>query len=35
MGGGFQLSVAIGSGSVDGVVKDSMGRIIGNTMPPR
>jgi hypothetical protein len=35
MGGGFQLSVAIGSGSVDGVVKDSMGRILGNTIPPR
>ena len=35
MGGGFQLTVAVGDKSVDGVVKDSMGRIIGNTMPPR
>jgi hypothetical protein len=35
VGGGFQLSVAIGSGSVDGVIKDSVGRIIGTTVAPR
>jgi len=35
MGGGFQLSVAIGSGSVDGVIKDAVGRILGTTSSPR